>query len=158
VGDTIKAGSIVVSQGSFKDGAGIMLSLGAPDLVEPVAHPDSRLTELIKSKCVSAGIPHNVATGYTIPIFYFQPAELIRELITGEAFPAGPAIGYFEMEQASFFQTCKLMGKRGSSMVIGADRYRITDGQLTHAFEDDVDQDVAKVTMIRVALASFREI
>jgi len=62
------------------------------------------------------------------------------------------------MEQASFFQTCMLMGKRAASMVIGSDRYRLVDGTLTHVFENDVDQDAAKLAMIRAALAAFKDL
>jgi len=158
VGDTVETGSVVVSHGSFKDAGATMLSPNAADCSDPVARPDSDLTAVIEAKCTVAGLPHNVATGYTIPIYYFQPAGLIYDLITGEAFPAGPPVGYFEMEQASFFQTCMLMGKRAASMVIGSDRYRLVDGTLTHVFENDVDQDAAKLAMIRAALAAFKDL
>jgi hypothetical protein len=148
VGDTVETGSVVVSHGSFKDAGATMLSPTGADCSDPVARPDSDLTAVIEAKCSAAGLPHNVATGYTIPIYYFQPADLIYDLITGEAFPAGPPVGYFEMEQ----------GKRAASMVIGSDRYRLVDGTLTHVFESDVDQDAAKFAMISAAIAAFKDL
>jgi uridine phosphorylase len=158
VGEHIKSGNILLSQGSFKDAGATMLSPAHPSQIDPVAHPDPEMTAAIKNQLAAAGLPHSSATGYTIPIFYFQPAELIIDLITGEAFPSGPPVAYFEMEEASFFQTCTLMKKRAASMVVGADRYSLKDGQLSHKFEDDVDQDAAKLKMIQAALAAFKSL
>ena len=155
VGQEVKSGSIVVSNGSFKDAGATMLSPTDSSRLDPIAHPDPNLTAAIEEKLAASGVAHNSSVGYTIPIFYFQPAQLIFDLITGEAFPSGPPVGFFEMAQDSFFQTCLLMGKRAASIVIGADRYRIVDGRLTHSFEDDVDQDAAKLTMIEMALFAF---
>jgi len=158
VGARVKTGDIVISRGSFKDAGATMLSSGRTSHIDPLAHPDHDLTKAIESQLTSSQLAHSSATGYTIPIFYFQPARLIRELITGEAFPNGPQIDYFEMEQAAFFQTSLLMKIRAASMVVGADRYSLTNEGLGHVFEDDVDQDHAKLNMIRAALKVFRAI
>jgi uridine phosphorylase len=155
VGEQVRSGDIVLSRGSFKDAGAVMLSAGDSDSVDPVAYPNSELGAVIEEQLSQYGFAHSFATGYTIPIFYFQPAQLIIELITGEAFPSGPSIGYFEMEEASFFQTCRLMGKRATSMVVGSDRYIYKDGSLKHTFEDDVDQDSAKLKMLQTAIAAF---
>lgn len=155
VGDRVTTGDIVLSLGSLKDAGATMLSPAHPNEIDPVAHPDSELTAAIKNQLTAQAPTYCTAIGYTIPIFYFQPADLIRDLITGDAFPSGPSVGYFEMEQASFFQTCKIMKKRAASMVVGADRYSLAGGQLSHRFEDDVDQDGAKLKMIQIALAVF---
>lgn len=156
VGDAVKSGDIVLSTGSFKDTGATMLSPADPSEIDPVAYPDSELAAAIESQLNAVGMRHSIGMGYTIPIFYFQPADLIRDLITGEAFPSGPKVGYFEMEQASFLQTCKLMRKQSASMVVGADRYSLIDGELTHKFEDDVEQDAVKLNMIRTALRTFK--
>jgi uridine phosphorylase len=155
VGEQVRSGDLVLSRGSFKDAGAVMLSSGNSDSVDPVAHPSSEFVAVIEKQLSQFGFPHSFAIGYTIPIFYFQPAQLIIELITGEAFPGGPSIGYFEMEEASFFQTCRLMGTRATSMVVGSDRYILKDGTLTHNFEDDVDQDAAKLKMLQTAIAAF---
>jgi hypothetical protein len=42
-------------------------------------------------------------------------------------------------------------------MVVGSDRYRLVDGKMTHNFEEDVDQDAAKLVMIRAALRAFTQ-
>lgn len=48
------------------------------------------------------------------------------------------------------------MRLRGASLVVGADRYRLVDGKVTHAFEDDVNQDAAKLAMLKASLAAFK--
>ena len=70
--------------------------------------------------------------------------------------PPGPPVGYFEMEQASFFQTCILVKKRASSMVVGAERYFLKDDELSCRFEGSCRPDPAKLRMIQTALAAFK--
>jgi purine-nucleoside phosphorylase len=158
VGDEVNTGHIVVAQGSYKDGGAIMLSDPSGDEIDPLAYPDRKLTATIKESLIANQTPIHSGVGFTTPIFYFQPVQLIIDLITGEHFPSGPKVGYFEMEEASFFQVCQLMGKRAASLVVGSDRYFLEDGKLSHKFEDDFDQDTTKLQMIRAALAAFKAI
>lgn len=158
VGDEVKAGAVVVARGSYKDGGAIMLSDPGDDgEIDPLAHSDEELTRALRESLAGDAEKCSDAVGYTIPVFYFQPLKLIHDLITGEVYPDGPKVGYFEMEQASFFETCRLMNVQGGSMVVGSDRYRLVDGKVTHNFEDDVDQDAAKLAMIKAALRAFTQ-
>lgn len=156
VGDEVSTGEIVISRSAYKDGGAVLLSDPSNGDIDPLAYPDDRLTEAIEHALESTPGGTKRAVGFTIPIFYFQPSQLIIDLITGEYFPSGPRVGYFEMEEASFFQLCKLMGKRAASMVVGSDRYFLKDGELSHQFEEDFDQDEAKVQMIRASLSAFK--
>jgi uridine phosphorylase len=121
VGDEVKAGEIVIAKASYKDGGAVMLSEPVKGEIDPLAHSDAALTYALADALKKGGVGHHEAVGYTIPVFYFQPLALIHDLITGEAYPEGPKVGYFEMEEASFFETCRLMGLQGASLVVGAD-------------------------------------
>lgn len=156
VGDEVATGEIVIANAAYKDGGAVLLSDPSNGDIDPLALPDDRLTEAIEHALESAAHTRRRAVGFTIPIFYFQPSQLIIDLITGEHFPSGPRVGYFEMEEASFFQVCRLMGKRAASLVVGSDRYFLEAGELSHRFEDDFDQDEAKLQMIRASLSAFK--
>ena len=154
VGDEVRTGHVVIARASYKDGAAIMLSRPDEEEVQPLAYPDKALTKALEAT-LSSGV--SITVGCTIPIFYFQPDQLIKDLITANYYPSGPPVGYFEMEQASFFQLCQLMDKRAASMVVGSDRYLLTDGELRHEFED-FDEDAAKHQMLKAALAAFKSL
>jgi uridine phosphorylase len=156
VGEEVQTGEVVVAKSSYKDGAATLLSESVDGAIDPLAHSDETLSRAIREALASDWGRERPTVGYTIPVFYFQPLKLIRDLITGEFYPEGPRVGYFEMEQASFFETCRHMGLRGASMVVGSDRYRLVDGEVTHQFESDFDQDAAELAMIRAALAAFK--
>jgi uridine phosphorylase len=158
VGDEVKKGEIVVAQASYKDGAAVMLTDSVDCEIDPLARADEALSTAIREALATDECHDGSSVGYTIPIFYFQPLKLIHDLITGEAFPSGPRVGYFEMEEASFFETCRQMGLQGASLVVGADRYRLEGDKVTHAFEEDVDQDAAKLAMIKASLSAFKKL
>lgn len=121
VGDRVKTGDIVLSMGSFKDAA-LRCSLRPISQIDPVAHPDSELTAAIESQLIAAGLPRSTArlydSNFLLPARGADPRPDHRGCV-----PSGPPVGYFEMEQASFLQTCTLMKKRAASVVVGTDRY-----------------------------------
>jgi uridine phosphorylase len=155
VGEEIKAGSIIISRGSVKDAAATMLS----DDDSLVAAPSEELSGELQEQLSTQKWSCSEGFGYTIPIFYMQPKKLIEGLIDGTIFPEKiPAINYFEMEQASVFECCRLLGTHAASLVVGSDRYSKVDGQLQHSFETDFDQDEAEVEMMKACLNVFKKI
>jgi uridine phosphorylase len=150
VGHEVTSGQVIIAKASYKDAAGALI---CPDS-DPLIRSDDELSADLAQKLTGHGRQFD-SVGYTIPIFYFQPLSLIRELLTGEIFPNGPPVGYFEMEEASFFATCQLMGVAGASLVVGSDRYFLEDESVTHVFED-FDQHSAETAMLSAAIDCFR--
>ncbi len=148
----------ILAEAAYCDGAAMMLSNPVNGKVERLARPDPELASMLRDELAAINAPCTPGTGYTIPIFYFQPAGLIRALVSGAAFPDGPPAGYCEMEQAALFRTCALMGVRAASLVVGSDRYVIDEGgKLTHKYYD-VDEDQVKSRMFSATLSAFSRI
>jgi len=148
IGREIDDGKIIISQGSYKDAAAVMLSSRHEDgEVSPITYPSTRL----RSELESIAKSHSRSIGFTSPLFYFQPAGLIIALMNGKAFPGMPRPGYVEMENASVFETGKLMEKEAASMVVGADRYVLNNGKIEHEYYDG-DCDQKKTEMVEIAL------
>jgi uridine phosphorylase len=146
----------ILAEAAYADGAAVMLSDPTEGRVERLAHPDPELGALLLAELANAKVASGI--GYTIPIFYLQPPGLIRALVDGSAFPEGPHAGYCEMEQASLFKMCNLMGAHAASLVVGSDRYLIDpQGKLNHQFFD-VDSDNVKSQAFAATLAAFRKI
>jgi len=151
LGESLHAESLVISAGSYKDGAAVLLSDYVDGRVLRIAMPDGLLVQRLRTTLGREGLPFQDAVGYTIPIFYFQPSSLIRHLIKGrlESNKLRPA--YVEMEEAPFFETCHRMNIRGASIVVGSDRYTLANGELKHDWLGDTDE-----TMRRAVTASVK--
>jgi purine-nucleoside phosphorylase len=128
-------GQIIVADGSSKDGAAFLLDGNAG---EQIVRPDAKLTERIVAVIAHDKLPYARAIGFTIPIYYFQPGTLLRDLLAvhGTERPS-----FIEMEEASFFAIARLMGIRAASIVVASDRLVDQGGKLTQGFWDgDLDE------------------
>ncbi len=157
MGDDVPPSSIVVSTGSYKDGAAVMLSRVRRGAIDASARPSRALRDRLVSELRALDVEPVLSHGYTIPIFYLQPSSLIKDLVLNRHLPGGEPVGYIEMEQSSLFALADRMGFRAASMVVGSDRYRLRGDRLEHSYEEDFDQDEAERTMLRAALAAFGE-
>jgi purine-nucleoside phosphorylase len=142
LGKTILDADLVVSIGSYKDGAGVLLSDYHDGQIDPVAKPDPDLVWQIEAVLKHHNLVFTESTGYTVPIFYFQPSGLIEALLTPQRSAGVVSPGYIEMEEAPFFQTCKRMHLQAASIVVGSDRYAMADGELKHVWLGDTDEAV----------------
>jgi purine-nucleoside phosphorylase len=131
----IPYGQLVVSDGSYKDGAAFLLD---NESKEQISRPDQSLTEKIVETVDKDNIEHIRAIGFTIPIYYFQPGSMLRALL-GVTGPDKPM--FIEMEEASLFALARLAGFRAASIVVASDRLESHDGKLSQEFWDgDLDQ------------------
>jgi hypothetical protein len=71
-------GQLVVSDGSYKDGAAFLLD---DQPKEQISRPDPSLTEKIVATVNKDNVKHIRATGFTMPIYYFQPGSMLRALL-----------------------------------------------------------------------------
>ncbi|MBS3121456.1 hypothetical protein J4434_01050 [Candidatus Woesearchaeota archaeon] len=156
IGEKQKEGTPIISSGSYKDAAALILSAPEQNAYDNtlIARPSEELTKKISETFNIEHRIYSLAIGFTMPIYYFQPTAVIEELINGEFYSYKPRPSYVEMEAASLFMTAKLMGKHAASLVIGSDRYILSEGKLKHEFYD-VDSDTAKSQLIEAALKTF---
>ena len=117
LGDQVPDMAVVLSVGSIKDGGAVLLSNGVGD---PVSRPDRELTSQLARSLRADEIPYREAVGYTIPVIYFQPSGLVKELLGGPRF-ADPRPAFVEME-APFFEAAGRMDMRAASLVVSSDR------------------------------------
>ena len=138
--DTLRDGALVLSKGSYKDGAAVML---AEDQKSALSQPGNELSAKLKDRLVHAKSECSEGIGYTVPIYYYQPSGLIKSLIAGGDYGAGRSL-YMEMEQAAFFESARRAGVSAASLVVVSDRYSIIDGKLTHTFAESVNPMLIK--------------
>ena len=145
LGNTLPDRAIVVSLGSIKDGAAVMLS---DDPAEPISRPDSILAHRIAS---AASTKLHAAVGYTSPIFYLQPSGVIRELIRDRL------VSYVEMEGAPLFEVCKRLNVAAASIVIGSDRYTLDrGGELKHDYFESTREQEMQALRIAIEALTLR--
>jgi purine-nucleoside phosphorylase len=137
--DTVRDGGLILSSGSYKDGAAMMLAGDTKSL----SQPDKDFNAALNERLAQAKTDFSAGIGYTIPIYYFQPSGLIKALIAGGGYGAGKPL-YMEMEQAAFFETARLASVSAASLVVVSDRYTINDGKLTHTFAESVKPGLLK--------------
>jgi purine-nucleoside phosphorylase len=131
----IPYGQLVVSDGSYRDGAAFLLENGSSG---QISGPGQSLTEEIIQTINKDNVKHIRAIGFTMPIYYFQPDSMLRSLL-GMTGPDTPR--FVEMEEAPFFALARLMGFRAASIVVASDRLESHDGRLSQGFWDgDLDQ------------------
>ncbi|MBC8105234.1 MAG: hypothetical protein H7Z14_01485 [Anaerolineae bacterium] len=142
VGTKLPDRAIVVSVGSIKDGAAVMLS---DDPRATVSYPDFELSLRVFGAALSQKVPLNGTTGYTSPIFYLQPSGIIKELIRDKR------ASYVEMEGAPLFEMCKRLNVAAASIVIGSDRHTLdTKGELKHDYFDSTREQ--ETAALRIAI------
>jgi purine-nucleoside phosphorylase len=136
LGGAIADSNIVISAGAYKDGGAVLLSDFENGKITPIARPQGPLTSKIESVLKGEGVRYQSALSYTIPVFYFQPTGLMEFLLhRSKRFQPG----YLEMEEAPFFQTCQDMHVAAASLVVGSDRYQMSNGKLQHLWLGDTD-------------------
>jgi purine-nucleoside phosphorylase len=131
----IPYGQLVVSDGSYADGAAFLLEDGSN---EQILRPDQSLTDKIVETVNQDKFKYIRAVGFTMPIYYLQPGSMLHTLlsVTGPDRPM-----FLEMEEASLFALARLMGFRAASIVVASDRLESHDGRLSQGFWDgDLDQ------------------
>ena len=146
---------VVIASAAYKDGAAVMLSDGPP--IERLARADAVLNALFARLLERDDVPSLTMTGYTIPIYYFQPSGLIDALLRGPEF-ADSRPQYIEMEEASFFETARRMHVAAASLTAGADRYTIENGVLKHDFLDDGNVTATLTSALRATMDVFDEL
>ncbi|MBN9509693.1 MAG: hypothetical protein J0I21_11340 [Alphaproteobacteria bacterium] len=127
-------GQLIISDGSYKDGAAFLLD---DDPARQVARPAPDLTDRIARVIADDKLAHVRALGFTMPIYYYQPAAILRGLlaVTGPDRPV-----FVEMEQGSLFALCRVIGVRAASVVVASDRLENRGGTLAQGFWDgDLD-------------------
>ena len=128
-------GQLIVSDGSYRDGAAFLLERNTR---EQISRPDAGLSGKVLAAAGQGNTPHARAVGFTMPIYYLQPASLLRDLL---AIQGAEKPKYVEMEEAPFFALARLMRMRAASIVVGSDRLENRDGKLVQGFWDgDLDQ------------------
>jgi len=154
LGDRASDSFILLGESAYKDGATVMLSTPKDKSINKWVKPDSALANRVQHIGKDRIKP---ATGYTIPIFYYQPSKLLDTLITTGKFDNGPLIDYMEMEQAPFYQTCQLAGVECVSLVIGSDRTHVKNGKIiTEYFNHDLK--ARKADALSIALNVLGEV
>ena len=130
--------TVIVSTGSYKDGAAVLLAEKEQGVIPAVSHPDGDLAGTLARKIKSQGISIAEGVGYTIPIYYYQPSGLLVELIAGEKYAATRPL-YLEMEEATFFETTKRAKIKAASLIVPSDKYTLApnSSKLTHEFTGD---------------------
>ncbi len=154
LGQRLPYGSLIVADGSYKDGAAFLLASSAAEAAEQIAFPDPTLNEAIGQELTRARVAHARALGFTSPVYYFQKVGLLKALL-GFPFDPGKAPGFVEMEEASFFVTARRGNMKAASIVIGSDRAVPAGDTLRQDFfEGDVDALLALALQHAIATLS----
>ncbi len=139
LGPPLPYASLIISSGSYKDGAAFLLSSSPDEAAQQIAYPDAGLSDGIERQLAGAKVAHARALGFTSPVYYFQKIGLLKALL-GFRFDPGKAPGFVEMEQASFFVTSRLSNVRSASIVVSSDRAVPAGDVLKQEFfEGDID-------------------
>src|SRR4051812_39773760 len=131
LGDQVPDKVVVLATGSYKDGGAVLLSDSGNGGGGGVSRPDPTLTNSLARALGAEGVAYQEAVGYTIPVIYFQPSGLVKELLGGSRF-ADPRPAFVEMEEAPFFEAAKRMNMQAASLVVGSDRYTRQGDALKH--------------------------
>jgi purine-nucleoside phosphorylase len=141
-------GQVIISDGSYRDGAAFLL---AEDPHRQIERPDPDLAARLAAAATAAGTPPLRATGFTIPIYYFEPGGLMRDLLRIGG-PDRPR--YVEMEEAPFYAEARLMHVAAASIVVGSDRLEVRDGRLAQGFWDG-DLDGLEMKAFAIAIRAL---
>jgi purine-nucleoside phosphorylase len=139
LGPSLPYASLIVSSGSYKDGAAFLLSSSSEEATQQIAHPDAGLSDDIERQLAQAQVAHARALGFTSPVYYFQKVGLLKALL-GFRFDPDKAPAFVEMEEAPFFVTSRLSNVKSASIVVGSDRAVPAGDSLKQEFSDgDID-------------------
>jgi purine-nucleoside phosphorylase len=155
LGSQLPYASLIVSSGSYKDGAAFLLSSSSEEAAEQIAYPDAGLSGAIEQQLTRAGVTHVRGLGFTSPVYYFQKVGLLKALL-GFRFDPDKAPGFAEMEQASFFITSRLSNVKSASIVAGSDRAVPTGDTVKQEFFDG-DMDSFLALALRHAILTLSE-
>ena len=128
--------TIIVSSGSYRDGAAVLLAEKDHGSALGFSRPDADLAGSLSSELKRRATPTISGAGYTIPIYYYQPAGLIIDLLAGEKYAASRPL-FMEMEEAAFYESCARAKVKAASLVVPSDTYALKDGKLSHTFTGD---------------------
>jgi purine-nucleoside phosphorylase len=132
LGSYLPNNSLILSIGSYKDGASYLMPVEDP--TNKLAFPDLTLNKKIEEVFKQQNITYEKAVGFTTPVIYYQPLELIAALIIGKKPNHDPVARYIEMEEAPFFTAAKIAKVKAASIVVGSDRTVILNEKLTANF------------------------
>jgi purine-nucleoside phosphorylase len=153
LGARLPYSSLIIGEGSYKDGAAFLLASSPSEADEQITFADPALTSALERELTGTAVPHARALGFTSPVYYFQKVGLLKALL---AFPfdSGKAPGYVEMEEAPFFVTARLADMKAASIVVGSDRAVPTEDTVRQEFFDG-DLDVLLALALRHAIATL---
>ncbi|WP_420553496.1 hypothetical protein [Tenacibaculum aiptasiae] len=143
--ENLSAGKIILSKGSLKDQAAHLLS----ENNDSISKPNSNFRNDFKDFLLNQEIKFQEGLGVTIPIFYNQPSNFLIPLIKEKTYH------FIEMEQAAFFESCKVNGVIGLSLVTGSDRYTLKNENLKHEYYD-LDQNLIKNKILKTCINYFK--
>ena len=155
LGSQLPYASLIVSSGSYKDGAAFLLSSSAEEAAEQIAYPDAGLSDAIEQQLTRAGVTHARGLGFTSPVYYFQKVGLLKALL-GFRFDPDKAPDFVEMEQASLFVTSRLSNVKSASIVAGSDR-AVPTGDIVKQEFFDGDMDRFLALALRHAILTLSE-
>ncbi len=136
---------IIISKGSKKDQGAELLS----DDSSQISIPNNTFYQKIINFFKINNISFQTGTGVTIPIFYHQPVTFLIEFLESNEFH------FIEMEQAPFFETCRINNVNGISLVVGSDRYTIVDNKIKHNYIE-LDQNNVKNEILNICIDYFK--
>jgi len=150
VGESVEDGTFILSKGSYCGDGSNLLS----DTNERTSYPNQKLFNRIDDFLKGNNTSLSYGYGFTTPIFYNQPEQMIKDILLGTTNFNSEKIGFVEMEQGSFFNSCKLLGVQGISLVTGSDRYVLDSGSVKQIYYDH-DVNETKVNILKSVINMF---
>lgn len=157
LGDKIGEKTLIVSNGSYKDGGSVLMSDTTAEGRSEIAFPDSAFSGLLFRQAQSGNVSSVRACGFTVPIFYYQPDAMILRLLNGKDLTTETVPEYIEMEGSAVFTVSHFTKMHTASLQAGTDRYVLKDGKIEHSFMD-YDSDKLKLDAIRIAINTFKSL
>lgn len=155
LGDSGNSDQVLLVNGSYMDGAGILISDYEKGLVPALAYSDRSLRLALERRLNERRIKWSHAIGFTTPVYFFEASGLHKSLLVDMKWDPRPQ--FLEMELGAFFATAKRMRVPSASMVIPSDRYRLTNGELTHEFLDNKESRNSILSAMRAAIELTRK-
>jgi len=154
VGQLVNEGTIILSSGSYCGDGSNLLSGNNSFTAKPNIELYDQALKYFNDKEIKTSIGY----GFTTPIFYNQPERMIRDILDGNTNFEGKKIGFVEMEQGGFFNTCNLLNVQSISLVTGSDRYVIESGKVNQIYYDhDVNETKLNILSSVIDMFSRKE-
>lgn len=152
VGNEIKEGTIILSKGSYcGDGSNLLSERNSQ-----YSLPHSDLFNYASNFFKKNNFNLSNGYGFTTPIFYNQPENMILDILNQKTTFNKDKISYVEMEQGGFFHTCNLLSVQGISLVTGSDRYVLENDSIRQIYYDH-DVNDTKLQILESAINMFTE-